>query len=268
MSGPASGSFTVTFKSVGFSNQLIFANQSIQPLGSISGRLLDDPDSDGQFDFGNQDRFGVTVYIDANDNHQLDAGEISALVDGGEYTFANLAPGYYLVREVMLPEYVQTFPVSNMGWHITLAPYENLTNADFFAHHIPTLITGLKITGNVGKTGFTRDNVFDGNLNTYYETTSANGSPVGLYDDWQFRLERIGFAPRKGYASRMVGGYFEATHTGDFTKDTVKFYTIAAAPAEGKLTYVDVPLLNVYRAVRYVPPAGSYGNVAELQFFN
>jgi hypothetical protein len=47
---------------------------------------------------------GVIVYLDRNDNGQLDEGERATITDArGEFRFDNLAPGHYTVRVVLPP---------------------------------------------------------------------------------------------------------------------------------------------------------------------
>ena len=64
---------------------------------------------------------GVTIYIDENNNGILDAGEPTQVTaaddpntpdvdETGQYSFKNLAPGTYTVREVVPTGFRQTFP--------------------------------------------------------------------------------------------------------------------------------------------------------------
>ena len=76
---------------------------------SLHGQVFEDLDADGVKDSG-EDRGGFgwpvwTVYLDANNNGQLDGGETRALtVAGGQYAFTGLAPGTYVVRVVPQPQ--------------------------------------------------------------------------------------------------------------------------------------------------------------------
>jgi hypothetical protein len=66
----------------------------------------------------------------------------------------------------------------------------------------------------------------------------------------------------------MVGGRFQASNTADFSSGVVDLYTVSAAPAGGALTTAAANQVSGgYRYVRYLSPANSYGNVAEVQFF-
>jgi len=82
-------------------------------LVSIAGTIDVDSNGSGVYQTGDAGIPGVTVYLDANNNGQLDAGEISVETDaGGDYTFGNLAAGTYTVREVAPDGYVQTSPAA------------------------------------------------------------------------------------------------------------------------------------------------------------
>lgn len=79
---------------------------------SISGTIFHDHDGDGVRDAEDEGVFGRLVFLDANSNGILDAGERStqaradntntAVDETGTYTFSNLRPGTYVVREQLL----------------------------------------------------------------------------------------------------------------------------------------------------------------------
>jgi hypothetical protein len=53
-----------------------------------------------------------TVYLDTNNNHQLDSGETSTLTDAsGLYSFMDLRPGIYNVAQVVPAGWQQTYPL-------------------------------------------------------------------------------------------------------------------------------------------------------------
>jgi hypothetical protein len=69
---------------------------------SIKGQVWHDADQDGRFGEHEVGLVGWTVYLDNNDNQQVDEGEPTAVTDGdGSYQFRGLAPGPYVVRELM-----------------------------------------------------------------------------------------------------------------------------------------------------------------------
>ncbi len=88
--------------------------------GSIEGRTWRDQNGNGQQDPNEVGLGGVEVYLDTNNNGELDRGEPSTrslfedpytdFDEGGLYSFGDLRPGSYTVREVVPNSYVQTFP--------------------------------------------------------------------------------------------------------------------------------------------------------------
>ena len=67
--------------------------------GTVSGKVFQDTNGNGQLTSGEPYVAGRTVYVDANNNGSKDAGELSTLTSStGTYTFS-LAPGAYTIRE-------------------------------------------------------------------------------------------------------------------------------------------------------------------------
>ncbi len=106
----------------------------------------------------------------------------------------------------------------------------------------------------------------DGNTNTFWDAPTASGNYVQLDLGAQHTITSIAFAPRVGFEYRMTGGYFEASNDPSFSSGVTVLYTITSPPADG-LTTVNVSATGTFRYVRYVSPAGSYGNIAEMQVF-
>ena len=76
---------------------------------SISGHVYHDLNDNGAIDIGDPGLGAWTVFVDSNGNGALDNGEVSALTNSsGDYSFANLGPGTYKVREVPRIDYRQT----------------------------------------------------------------------------------------------------------------------------------------------------------------
>jgi subtilisin-like proprotein convertase family protein len=68
---------------------------------AVRGIAFNDPNANGVRDDGESVRAGVTVFLDANNNTQLDAGEASAVTNSaGEYALEGLSLGSYTVRAV------------------------------------------------------------------------------------------------------------------------------------------------------------------------
>ncbi|MEB3887423.1 S8 family serine peptidase, partial [Lyngbya sp. CCY1209] len=91
------------------------ANTAVSPdePGSISGQKWNDLDTDGDKDDDEPGLADWTIYIDENNNGQLDPEEPSTVTDGdGNYTFDNLEPGTYEVAEELQDGWQQTYPGS------------------------------------------------------------------------------------------------------------------------------------------------------------
>ena len=85
------------------------------PLATISGQKFEDHDGDGTQDPEEQGVSGWTIFLD-NGNGTLDAGERSTITDSvGKYTFANVQPGTYQVREVAQAGWLQTTPIASVS---------------------------------------------------------------------------------------------------------------------------------------------------------
>jgi hypothetical protein len=77
---------------------------------TISGRKFIDLNGDGDDEAGaDPGESGVVIFLDADNDGQLDAGEQNTLtLVGGSYSFDNLGPGTYRVREVVPAGFEQT----------------------------------------------------------------------------------------------------------------------------------------------------------------
>jgi hypothetical protein len=93
------------------------------PLGEIHGSKWNDIDGDGVWDAGELGLEGWTIYLDQNNNGELDDGELSTLTDAnGNYSFLNLAPDTYTVAEVLIPGWKQTYPATTSGGRLFAVP--------------------------------------------------------------------------------------------------------------------------------------------------
>ena len=131
---------------------------------------------------------------------------------------------------------------------------------------LPGAIIGT--AGSWNNSGNTIANVFDGNLNTFFDAPSGNGAWVGL--DFGVGVSniitQINYCPRAGFESRMVGGIFQGADQSSFS-DAVMLLTVTNSPGSGLFTSGGITNLAGFRYVRYLSPNGGYGNVAELEFY-
>lgn len=80
---------------------------------SISGKVWNDEDANAVFDPAELGLSGWKVYIDTDDDGNLDAGEtVVATNNAGEYILSGLAAGSYTVREVVEAGWDQTSPTT------------------------------------------------------------------------------------------------------------------------------------------------------------
>ncbi|ELS01928.1 periplasmic component of the Tol biopolymer transport system [Xenococcus sp. PCC 7305] len=80
--------------------------------GEIQGRKWHDLNGNGQQDPGEPGLEGWTIYLDQNQNSQLDGDEISTTTDvNGFYSFTNLRFGTYTVAEIVDSKWQQTNPL-------------------------------------------------------------------------------------------------------------------------------------------------------------
>jgi protocatechuate 3,4-dioxygenase beta subunit len=138
---------SVTVSSGATSNGGNFGNfRTVQ----LTGKKFNDLNGDG---VDNSDP-GVAdwqIFLDSNGNNVLDPGEVSTLTNAsGIYTFSNLGPGTYTVREVQNPAWIQT--TTNPG-SVTVASGTN-TNGGNFGNFLLQTISGQKfndLNGNGSK---------------------------------------------------------------------------------------------------------------------
>ncbi|MBR3021750.1 MAG: CotH kinase family protein [Bacteroidaceae bacterium] len=110
------------------------------------------------------------------------------------------------------------------------------------------------------------ENVFDGNFETFYASQDRSYTWVGLDLGKPYVIGKISFAPRTGYANRMLLGVFEGANEPDFS-DAIPFYIIAKQPSEKRFTYADIKCSRGFRYVRYVGPNDVRCNVSEMRFY-
>ncbi|MEZ6048188.1 MAG: SdrD B-like domain-containing protein [Planctomycetaceae bacterium] len=119
---PVSGYIDVTLND-GDDTAVEFLNEGVTGTGAITGNVWHDLNGDGIKDAGDTGIAGWTVYLDLNENKELDPEDPFVLTDGdGNYLFEGIlggAPGNTISYEVQ-----QVFPV---GWEGSPGFDENLT---------------------------------------------------------------------------------------------------------------------------------------------
>jgi enterochelin esterase-like enzyme/fibronectin type 3 domain-containing protein/regulation of enolase protein 1 (concanavalin A-like superfamily) len=122
--------------------------------------------------------------------------------------------------------------------------------------------------GSWNNSGATIANVFDGDLNTFFDAPSGNGAWAGVDfgTDVSNVITRINYCPRTGFESRMVGGFFQGANQANFS-GAVTLYTVTVQPAAGVLTSVNIVNTTPFQYVRYLSPNNGFGNVSEVEFY-
>jgi len=139
--------------------------------------------------------------------------------------------------------------------------------------NIQILYPSNKLTGTVIGTpgsyrnhGTTIANAFDGNFNTFFDGPDASGDWVGLDLGSAKVVTEVQYAPRAGWETRMVGGEIQASNSANFTSGVATLYTITSAPYPYFMTTQLLTNPTAYRYYRYIGPANSYCDIAELEF--
>jgi Tol biopolymer transport system component len=117
-------------------------------FASLSGNKYDDVNNDGARGDNEPYLQGWTVYLDLNGNGQLDIDEPRSRTDsGGNYSFVNLKPGTYVVREVPKNGWNVTDPAA--GFHeVALISNQSATGL-IFGNHEPGRPAPAEIQGRL-----------------------------------------------------------------------------------------------------------------------
>jgi len=109
VASPATGVHQIQLTGGQTVSGIAFANRLTGAL--VSGVVWNDLDNDGSRDQGEPVLGGRTVYVDANDNAALDAGEVRAITAGdGSYQLLVTADGEARIRTVLPAGWAQTRP--------------------------------------------------------------------------------------------------------------------------------------------------------------
>src|SRR5262249_27017242 len=99
--------------------------------GTISGVVFRDFNLNGTQENSEPALASQTVYLDLKNDGILDPGDPSTTTDNnGAYSFTNLAPGTYTVRQVLLGGVLLSTPVSG-NLQVTVTPGASFTGQNF-----------------------------------------------------------------------------------------------------------------------------------------
>ena len=114
----------------------------------------------------------------------------------------------------------------------------------------------------------TRENAFDGDLNTFFASWERSYTWTGLDLGEPYVITRVGWSPRNDGLGeqRVLLGVFEGANREDFM-DALPLYVIPENGKIGTMSYADVQCSRGFRYVRYVGPSDARCNIAELEFY-
>ncbi|OPF17872.1 hemolysin [Microcystis aeruginosa KW] len=169
------------------------------PLGSIEGSKWEDLNANGIWEAAEKALAGWTIYIDSVANGTLDPWELSTVTDAnGKYSFTNLGPGEYAIREVNQTGWLQTSP--STPYALNLKVGEKLTDVNFGNFQLPTInlspnsqtiVEGLTTPQNASYT-VTLSNASSQTISVNYAT--ANGTATAV-SDYTATIGTLTFAP-------------------------------------------------------------------------
>ena len=99
--------------------------------GVIRGTVFEDTNGNGRRDGIERGLSGWTVFIDKDLDGKLDAGEKVRVTNAaGDYRFAGLTPGTYIVRIVQQSGFTRTNPLNGL-FRVTLSAAQGVSNRNF-----------------------------------------------------------------------------------------------------------------------------------------
>jgi hypothetical protein len=166
------------------------------------------------------------VYLDADNDGTLDAGERSTATDAaGNYFFGALSPGTYRVRQVVAAGYAGTAPPG--GVHVVnVAAGQSVTGVRFGARALPGEIRGTKwhdLNGNrvrdAGEPGLAGWTIYldadqDGALDAGEASTVTDAAGAYAFPALPARHVRVAEVQQAGWEQTYPGGGAAAAAAG------------------------------------------------------
>ena len=112
----------------------------------------------------------------------------------------------------------------------------------------------------------TKENVFDGNYETYFASFDRSLTWVGLDLGEEHVITKVGWSPRIGQQSRVELAVFQGANKADFS-DALPIYIVKEPGVNNTMHYADLNCSRGFRYVRYVSPNDVRCNLAELEFY-
>ena len=111
-----------------------------------------------------------------------------------------------------------------------------------------------------------KENVFDGNFETFFASYDRSGTWVGLDLGTKHVIRKIGYSPRISQENRVQLAVIEGANEPDFS-DALPIHMIRNSAASGQMHYEEVNCSKGFRYIRYVSPNDVRCNLAELEFY-
>jgi hypothetical protein len=187
--------------------------QSVVPAGTISGAKWRDTDADGVHDPGETAPAGNQVFLDADANGRLGAGEpvVAASADGG-YEFAALGPGAYRATDLRPMQAVEemgyTIYDGVTGFYMPLAEgplTAKLSQSQYEANTPSESIKGRVFPAYADDGSGIVWYCFE-DLRTNAEGTAGGGDRD--YDDIQVRCRQVGASIEFAFVKGVASHYF------------------------------------------------------------
>ena len=121
-------------------------------------------------------------------------------------------------------------------------------------------------TGKASTTVNTKNNVFDGNYNTFFASYDRSNTWVGLDLGEKHVITRIGYSPRIDHQQRVQLAMLEGANQADFS-DALPLAIIRNSGVNRTMQYVESQCSRGFRYVRYVSPNDVRCNLSELEFY-
>jgi len=120
-------------------------------------------------------------------------------------------------------------------------------------------------TGKTSTLVNTAKAVFDGNLTTFLAAAQKSGGWAGLDLGSTHKITKISYCPYITNPQRVVQGVFQGANRSDFM-DATNLFIVKVQPATKIMTSQSINCEKVFRYVRYIGPADTRCNIAEVEF--
>lgn len=159
---------------------------------------------------------------------------------------------------------------------VTGAWAQNWTTVNLTSSAVTNASGAIVVLGtdtNVWTTGMTKEAVFDGSTNTYFDSYQSTNAWAGFQLRSPKSVTRIRYCGRTGQEARMLGARFEGANTPDFA-NAVTIWTHTPPSGWTGDTWLDVTVTNsiflpTFSYLRFIATAtgSNGGSVREVEFY-